>query len=384
MVLSIKLQNQIQYLHKDHPGNEWSGVIYWSSDSKDPHECTINVHDMLPINYAKGMAFDYEDLQEHAEDIYTYNPDFVKGLVNRGFIHTHVSTGVFFSGPDNEEITDSCKIFPFYVSLIVNNKWEAIARLCYNADVTNHIARVTNFVTKETKVTTKVEKDVLHYYDCKVLYETEEIQIDDVFKKKAEALKKKFKTPIVLPSKVTYPQTGMTIGKDPLKTIIKLPDDLQATLVEYKMYTKHKTKPALMMCDLFRLKQTTSLYSINYDVVDTIMEEIREAKQESIFQLRKDGKLKQAVDEALDLYFIHYDTIYEIRAKMSPQADPLLYTAYTCFFYHSIYHGMTEVDLGQPRDDVKNYYKEYLKKEMEKEINEFTKYNDAFPNQVGA
>lgn len=50
-----------------------------------------------------------------------------------GLIHSHNTMGVFFSGEDNDELAINCKTHNYYLSVIVNNFMDVIARVVFTA-----------------------------------------------------------------------------------------------------------------------------------------------------------------------------------------------------------------------------------------------------------
>lgn len=79
-----------------------------------------------------GASTTYEftdDIANFHMDKIEENPEWIG--VKLGHVHSHHAMGVFFSGTDTEELMDNVNHHNFYLSLIVNNFGEMIAKLVY-------------------------------------------------------------------------------------------------------------------------------------------------------------------------------------------------------------------------------------------------------------
>lgn len=85
------------------------------------------VMDMGTQGYTEYM-FD-NDVADYIMDNAMENGEWMSYKV--GHIHSHNSMNVFFSGTDMEELYDNCENHNFYLSLIVNNNHDMIAKLVY-------------------------------------------------------------------------------------------------------------------------------------------------------------------------------------------------------------------------------------------------------------
>jgi hypothetical protein len=94
------------------------------------------------------------------------NPESLDWTV--GHIHSHNTMGVFFSGTDWDELNDNAANFNYYLSVIVNNKFEITANLAtIGTQESIYTIRNDNGEDYRMKVN-GLDKKVLFYYECSV------------------------------------------------------------------------------------------------------------------------------------------------------------------------------------------------------------------------
>ena len=145
---------------------------------------TINIEDILPMD--KGTATATE---------FSYDERYVNYLMNKperlewrsGLIHSHNNMAVFFSGTDEKEIETNSKAHNYYLSMVVNNKLDMIAKVGFVAEVefpvkANYHALDENGQKYFVKQESFIEKrQKLFTYDCKINYEIPESGLDTEF-----------------------------------------------------------------------------------------------------------------------------------------------------------------------------------------------------------
>ncbi len=117
-----------------------------------------------------------------------------------GHIHSHNSMGVFFSGTDWDELYDNCHNHNFYLSLIVNNYMEMIAKLVFRAEPVRYSALDENGEPYSMEVTQNEDKQkMLFVYDCDIESSLKAPEVDQAFQDRLKFILDK-------PAKVTsYP-----------------------------------------------------------------------------------------------------------------------------------------------------------------------------------
>lgn len=118
-----KVFHQIQYLCKEIPNQEWSGVLFYEvlGTIKDPSNMRVILRDILPLDKGSSAATSY-DFDTRFVDYMMENEELEDYKI--GHIHSHNNMGVFFSGTDLEELQDNAPNHNYYFSFIVNNKMD--------------------------------------------------------------------------------------------------------------------------------------------------------------------------------------------------------------------------------------------------------------------
>ena len=126
---------------------------------------------------------------------FAYDERYVNYLMNNperlewksGLIHSHNNMAVFFSGTDEKEIETNSKAHNYYLSMVVNNKLDIIAKVGFVAEAEYlveakyhaldengkpYFVKQKNFIEKKQKLFT---------YDCKINYNIPDSGLDTEF-----------------------------------------------------------------------------------------------------------------------------------------------------------------------------------------------------------
>jgi hypothetical protein len=127
-----KIQHTCRIIHEV----EWSGVLIYKiiGSIRDVNEFSVEVKDIFLMDKGTKAYTEYsfdDDVADYIMDNAMIDPEFM--TYKLGHIHSHNSMGVFFSGTDWEELYINCANHNFYLSLIVNNRNEMVAKLVYRA-----------------------------------------------------------------------------------------------------------------------------------------------------------------------------------------------------------------------------------------------------------
>lgn len=152
---------------------EWSGVLFYTTEGGNFGDPTFKV---------VAQELFLMDIDTPAFTSYKFDGTFVGMLMKNphlramklGHIHSHNSMSVFFSGTDTTEINDNSKLHNYYVSLIVNNKNEMVAKVAFRA--TNTMINSTKLSYKDIngvpidKFTFKEDiENLIFVYDCDII-----------------------------------------------------------------------------------------------------------------------------------------------------------------------------------------------------------------------
>lgn len=107
---------------------------------------------------------------------YEFGPDFVKFLTSRrdllkmykGHCHSHNNMSVFFSGTDQGEIHDNSEFHNYYLSLIVNNANDMVAKICFRGTQKSVKIQFKNEKGEKAVVTTDIDEDAIFEWECDI------------------------------------------------------------------------------------------------------------------------------------------------------------------------------------------------------------------------
>lgn len=129
---------------------------------------------------------------------YEYGPDVIKHMMenkhllkmNKGHIHSHNSMSVFFSHTDMTELLDNSQHHNYYLSLIVNNENDMVAKIAFHAiQKSLTIEMKANNEEGKSSMSLVDETPVIYTYDCDITLP--EIGSYDEMKKRIDSLKGK-------------------------------------------------------------------------------------------------------------------------------------------------------------------------------------------------
>lgn len=196
------MQNQISFLCQQCPSLEWSGTLFYTVEGElGEDEFSITTEELYLQDIGTGTYTEYDP----------GNPDFIKFMMEnprmmtlkQGHIHSHNSMGVFFSGTDTEELSENAEFHNYYLSLIVNNKNEMVAKVAFKATEIKETKSIVTFrgnngTFKNKEVITKSEDSCVYTYDCNIFmpdtvgesFEARFLTIQETIKKREEEKKK--------------------------------------------------------------------------------------------------------------------------------------------------------------------------------------------------
>lgn len=151
---------------------EWSGTLFYSTEGElGEDDFRITAEELFLQDIGSSAYTEYDPA----------NPDFIKFLManprilelKQGHIHSHNKMGVFFSGTDSAELVDNSEFHNYYVSLIVNNRNEMVAKVAFRATETRETKTSVKYRgndgTYRTKeVTGTAEGSCVYTYDCDI------------------------------------------------------------------------------------------------------------------------------------------------------------------------------------------------------------------------
>ena len=192
---------KIQYLCTRINEVEWSGILLYSvkGSIKEPEKMELHVEDIIPMDKGSAGATEYEYNKKSMFDTSKFDDkhiDYIDAMCDEhpevlewkvGHIHSHNNMGVFFSGVDIKELEDNAKSHNFYLSLVVNNKMETIAKVISYAEA-KHIFEGSFKAKDENGDDYEIEKGTFDFhktltktFDCQIIKDEQVIRVDARF-----------------------------------------------------------------------------------------------------------------------------------------------------------------------------------------------------------
>ena len=196
VILSNKLLDQINHLHKVVGKVEWSGVLVYKTvkgSIEDYKNFVVEAVEIIPMDVGTSGYTEYEI---ESADEYVFKNLFERVMLDDdlkiGHIHTHHDMDCYFSTTDMSELHENAPNHNYYLSLIVNfkdyTKWRAkIAqiRTVKSKGSAVYSYKGTNGAVEE-KVSLDEEKETLSMIDLKIVAET---ALEDEFVNRVKELK---------------------------------------------------------------------------------------------------------------------------------------------------------------------------------------------------
>lgn len=171
LILTEKVVEQIKFLCSKIPTVEWSGVLYHTSegDIGNPKEFVCKAEHILLLDKGSSAYTEYDFSSPNFTEALMDNPQFMDWSMSH--IHSHNSMAVFFSGTDNEELTDNAPNYNYYLSLIVNNKNEYCARIAFIGEIEGRTIKFKNKGGDQEEI--KVPNQLCTFYhECDIVTES--------------------------------------------------------------------------------------------------------------------------------------------------------------------------------------------------------------------
>lgn len=186
--MSTEVLHQIQYLCRHIAKVEWSGALFYTVEGsiKDPKTFKIILKTILPLDMGSAAYTEY-NLDDRFLDF--IEEDFEERCTWKlGHIHSHNTMAVFFSGTDMAELNDNAPSHNFYLSLIVNNFMDFMAKVAFTAGAKKDIKQVPFFALDEEGQQYTIEKtdfvvdtDKLFVYNCDIQTPLDQVSVTEVF-----------------------------------------------------------------------------------------------------------------------------------------------------------------------------------------------------------
>lgn len=126
LVIPKDVEEKIDIWCREVPDNEWSGILYYTAKgSFENEDLELTCRDFLVLDIGTMGHTEYD----HTSEIIEYADK--NGLLEcyQGNIHSHDHLKVFFSAEDDNTLRERGMQMPHFLSLIVNNAGEHVAKI---------------------------------------------------------------------------------------------------------------------------------------------------------------------------------------------------------------------------------------------------------------
>jgi hypothetical protein len=126
----------------------------------------INIVDFTLFNIGSSTYTEFSVEPEIIMPVYEKYPEYM--TMKYGCIHSHNTMAVFFSGTDTSTLLEQAFVHNFFLSLIVNNRLDKIAKISFQgkrASTETFYNRIGNVMLPYTRTT---EEEVVYVIDCNI------------------------------------------------------------------------------------------------------------------------------------------------------------------------------------------------------------------------
>lgn len=141
LIISKKLKDQIDFLHKKVGSAEWSGELITREEGNigDPDNWKIIAEEIYLVDIGSGAFTGYtvnEGAFKAADiiDMYEAYPGLIEGTHKNHHIHSHHNMASFFSGTDWSNLYDRGITCNYFLMLIVNFAGQYVAKVAFKAE----------------------------------------------------------------------------------------------------------------------------------------------------------------------------------------------------------------------------------------------------------
>jgi len=197
LIMPAELLGKIWYLCHEINNVEWSGLLFYQpiGDIKDLSTFKIIAKDVYLMDIGTSAYTEYS-FNESIINFYDKFPEAMNYKI--AHIHSHNSMNSFFSSTDNDELKDNAKNYNYYLSLIVNNKMDMVAKLAMAGKSTQILTLkdnnglLFNLNTKEKSIIGTINVNVFPFDENITEIEKRVKELKDKEKEKEEERRKSF------------------------------------------------------------------------------------------------------------------------------------------------------------------------------------------------
>lgn len=289
VVISKKAINIIKIFNSANPNTEWSGILFYKLEEENLN-FNITVIDILLMDIGTGATTSYDF---NADLIYfleqkEYLMDYLTTIFI-GHVHSHNQMSSFFSGVDINELVENSENHKLYVSLIVNNRLEMVAKAVIREEIKQEIVSIGNLGYRTEILSNKYPKESrvvykLWYYDAIITQEVVENTLTSYLDRLEFIIKEKSKKVNNFKDTIYQKDKKINISEDRnlpvvsktspaliLNCLINTFDAEATTLSAAIGNLLHSDYSARDICDMYKDNILLELNEHNLDCYDSIV-----------------------------------------------------------------------------------------------------------------
>lgn len=168
MIITQEVSNKIKFLCSKISEVEWSGVLFYSvkGSIRQFDKVEFTIEDIYLMNKGTKTYTEY-DLDDDLIDYRMSNPKSLSWKI--GMVHSHNSMKSYFSHTDMSELNDNSEFHNYYLSLIVNNFGEMVAKIAFRGETSGYACK--DEQGKNWNLNLKTSRKVMFTFDCDIVEE---------------------------------------------------------------------------------------------------------------------------------------------------------------------------------------------------------------------
>ena len=191
IIISTKLKDKIDFLHRKVGKLEWSGILLYKLSSgviSKMQNLVFRAVDIYPMDIGSSTNTTFEYNADAVISMYDSIEDAME--LSTGLCHSHQAMSSFISGTDFKEIQDNAASYNYYISLVVSFDENYVCKIAFpSKTVVKKTSTIRNEKGKYVTVKLEEEEESLLLGDLNVVFEQDN-KLDKWFVERVATIKK--------------------------------------------------------------------------------------------------------------------------------------------------------------------------------------------------
>lgn len=196
IIITNKLKKQIDYYHRENPGKEWSGTLFYKHTNgkiEDLKDLEFTATDIYLMDMGSEGYTAFKNSGEIVKAFDVIGDEELESLT--GLAHSHHNMTAYYSTTDIKELEDNAESYFFFISLVVNTADKYVCKIVFpttTKTVSEYLVRDAYGNLKNVKK--ESSKKELLSGDLSIEFETMD-SVEEWVIKRTKEVKEKVKTP---------------------------------------------------------------------------------------------------------------------------------------------------------------------------------------------